>query len=313
MPAVTVRFLGLAAMSAIILLNIPNTRAIIHIGHLFSGRSVAQAASASILYAQTDAKDQYIPKIIHRIYQNLEDPSNDALPADWDDIHDSCTMTNPDFEYRLWTANSSRQFIETHYGTFLETYDCYQTPAERVNTLRYFVMRHYGGIYLHPMYNCSRHLEPLLWYPAWVLDNGDGIMGARPEHPYWVMMTESLMPREHRFRALNYPITYTGGSEFETAVWKKYHAQLPASPSKEDRVYRIKVGSREDAFFTPNGTFNNNSYGYNVSAKALLGCLLLFAMLTSWLARSWQARKTHQREYQKLLPVEDVVGGYGAV
>lgn len=305
MPAITVRFLGLAALSAVILLNIPNTRAMIHIGHFFSGPSLTQADIAS-----TRGQDQFIPKIIHQIYHNWDDPSNETAPDDFDATRQSCTTINPDFEYRLWTANSSRQFIETHYEWFLQTYDSYPCHTQRLNTLRYFLMRHCGGIYMDLEYTCSRDLKPLLYLPSWVMGRGHGITGARPDHPYWIMMTESLIPRGHR------SITHSGGPEFESSIWKKYHAQLPTKPRKQDRVYRIKMSNQEEVFFKSNGRFKHvwdDSFGYVASAKSLLGCLLLFAIFTLRLARSWQARKTYQREYLKLLPAKDQGGGYGTV
>lgn len=312
MPAITVRFLGLAALSAVILLNIPNTRAMIHIAHYFASPSLTQADVASTFNTPSEGKDQFIPKIIHQIHHNWQDLINETIPADWD-VRQTCTITNPDFEYRLWTVNSSRQFIETHYEWLLETYDSYSCPVQRVNALRYFLMRHYGGIYIDPNYGCSRDLEPLLYYPAWVLNGGHGIAGARPHHPYWIMMTESLTSRGHRFLSPHLTITHSGGPEFESAIWKKYHAQLPTKPRKVDRVYRIKMGHREVFFKRQNGGFKDNNFGYIGSTEALLGYLLLFAMFTLWVARSWHARKTHQCEYQKLLPAKDVAGGYGTV
>jgi mannosyltransferase OCH1-like enzyme len=42
----------------------------------------------------------------------------------------------------------SRDFIATEYPWFLSTYDGYSLPIQRVDTVRYFILRHYGGIYL---------------------------------------------------------------------------------------------------------------------------------------------------------------------
>ncbi|KAJ4382487.1 hypothetical protein N0V85_008592 [Neurospora sp. IMI 360204] len=162
MPVVTVRFLGLVALSAVILLSIPNIRTMVQIAHYFASSSLTPADVASTFNIPSEGKDQFIPKIIHQIYHNWEDPSNETIPAD---VRQACITTNPDFEYRLWTINSSRQFIETHYEWFLNAYDSYTCPVQRVNTLRCFLMRHYGGIYIDPNYGCARDLEPLLYYP----------------------------------------------------------------------------------------------------------------------------------------------------
>jgi mannosyltransferase OCH1-like enzyme len=42
----------------------------------------------------------------------------------------------------------SRDFIAKEYPWFLSTYDGYAFPIQRVDTVRYFILRHYGGIYL---------------------------------------------------------------------------------------------------------------------------------------------------------------------
>lgn len=49
---------------------------------------------------------------------------------------------------QLWSEKSSRDFIETHYPWFLRTYDRYRFPVQRVDAVRYFILMHYGGIYL---------------------------------------------------------------------------------------------------------------------------------------------------------------------
>lgn len=312
MPVVTVRFLGLVALSAVILLSIPNIRTIIRIAHYLTRSSETPADIASKSYTTSEGEEQLIPKIIHQIYYSREDPSNETTSTGWDDVRHACNTTNPELEYRLWTTNSSHQFIEKHYKWFLETYDSYGCPDQRVSTLRYFVKRHYGGIYIGPNYNCARGLEPLLFYPAWILDHGHGITGARPNHPYWIMMTESLAPPGHDSLSPHSRITHHGGPGFEEAIWDKYHAKLPTNPGKEDRIYRIMIGPRGGVFFKPNGGLRHYGLGYPASKKGL-ACLLLFAMFIISLARSWRAIKTHQREYQKLIPAKDAVGGYGGI
>ncbi|KAK3485742.1 uncharacterized protein B0T23DRAFT_388779 [Neurospora hispaniola] len=96
--------------------------------------------------------------------------------------------------------------LETHYEWFLDTYDSYTCPVQRANTLRCFLLRHYGGIYIDPNYGCARDLALLLYYPAWVIDRGHGITGARPNHPDWVMLTESMVT--YAWIAVSVPTCY---------------------------------------------------------------------------------------------------------
>jgi mannosyltransferase OCH1-like enzyme len=43
---------------------------------------------------------------------------------------------------------TSRVFIEDEYPWFLPTYDNYKFPIQRIDVLRYFLLRRYGGLYI---------------------------------------------------------------------------------------------------------------------------------------------------------------------
>jgi inositol phosphorylceramide mannosyltransferase catalytic subunit len=68
---------------------------------------------------------------------------------------------------QLWTDNSSRNFIEIQYPWFLSTYDGYRFPVQRVDALRYFLMLHYGGIYID-LDNVSISPPPFLSPPSFI-------------------------------------------------------------------------------------------------------------------------------------------------
>jgi mannosyltransferase OCH1-like enzyme len=42
----------------------------------------------------------------------------------------------------------ARSFIATHYPWFLATFEGYTYPIQRADSIRYFVLYHYGGIYI---------------------------------------------------------------------------------------------------------------------------------------------------------------------
>jgi mannosyltransferase OCH1-like enzyme len=71
------------------------------------------------------------------------------VPPAWDLLRWWRTLTDVvSSAAQLWTDNNSREFIETEYAWFLRTYDGYRYPVQRVDALKYFLMLHYGGIYL---------------------------------------------------------------------------------------------------------------------------------------------------------------------
>jgi mannosyltransferase OCH1-like enzyme len=63
--------------------------------------------------------------------------------------------------HQLWTNEKSRDFIQTEYPWFLETYDAYPYPIMRADAIRYFILSHYGGIYIDLDDVCSPKCCPI--------------------------------------------------------------------------------------------------------------------------------------------------------
>ena len=93
---------------------------------------------------QSDVKQRVrlIPKIIHQTY------INESIPEVWREAVQSCIDLHEDYEYMLWTDVKSREFVAAEYPWFLETFDGYPFPIQRADAIRYFVLAHYGGVYI---------------------------------------------------------------------------------------------------------------------------------------------------------------------
>lgn len=196
-------------------------------------------------------KDTLIPKIIHQTYKN------ETIPEVWRDAQKSCLDLHPDYEYILWTDLSAREFIREEYPWFLETFDGYTYPIQRADAIRYFVLAHFGGIYLDLDDGCERRLDPLLAYPAWVrrtIPTGisNDAMGSRPQHPFFLMVIDEL-PKYDRSWLLPY-ITVMGstGPLFLSVIWRHYKGGIMGREISEmDRV-RVMFPSEykeHDCFF----------------------------------------------------------------
>ena len=137
---------------SLLLLIITRVLAFAHIFYGHSGPAMTQEEVLQAYEAANEAdgaaRKEYIPRIIHQIYHNWKDPSNTTLPADWAAQRQSCIDENPGYKYELWTDKSSRKFLTDKYPWFLEQYDKYTLPVQKVDALRYFLMRHFGGIYI---------------------------------------------------------------------------------------------------------------------------------------------------------------------
>ncbi|KAJ6444937.1 mannosyl phosphorylinositol ceramide synthase protein [Purpureocillium lavendulum] len=233
----------------------------VHIFLQHSGVHLTQAEIAQAHNATTpDPRPRVVPPIIHQIYHNWKDPGNETIPALWDGARKTCIDLHPEWEYKLWTEKSSRDFIAKEYSWFLETYDNFKFPVQKVDALRYLLMRHYGGIYID-----LDDAKPLLYYPVWVTDGGHGalsnnILGAAPNHPFWELATESMVSY-----AWNYPfpyvtISYATGQWFLTDMWQRYHASLAGGEPELTRVMMdMRPGAATWVFFmhTKGGSWDN--------------------------------------------------------
>jgi len=78
---------------------------------------------------------------------------------------------------------------------------------------------------------CLENLTPLLHYPTWTTDGGRGalsnnILASAPQHPFWIFLTDSLIPYNWNYFFPYVTISYASGQWFETAIWEAYHAML---------------------------------------------------------------------------------------
>lgn len=67
-----------------------------------SGISISQEkAFADYGNLTNDPRPQVVPKIIHHIYHNWQDPGNETLPRDWAYLLQTCVELNPGWEHKV--------------------------------------------------------------------------------------------------------------------------------------------------------------------------------------------------------------------
>ncbi|OWP05066.1 glycosyltransferase family 32 protein [Marssonina coronariae] len=164
---------------------------------------------------------QLIPKIIHQTY------INESIPERWKKGQQACVNLHDDYEYILWTDEKSRDFIATEYPWALDNFDSYKFPIQRADAIRYFVLAHYGGIYIDLDDGCNRRLDPLLSYPAWVrrtLPTGisNDAMGSIPKHPFFMRTIESLASYNRNWGMPYITVMYSTGPLFLSVLWVEY-------------------------------------------------------------------------------------------
>lgn len=219
-------------------------------------------------------------------------------------------------EYKLWTDATSREFIATHYPWFLPTFDAYTYPIQRADAIRYFVLYHFGGVYLDLDVGCLRSLDPLLIYPVILprtipVGVSNDLMFAEKAHPFMEQAIHNLVTFDHSY-ILNYPtVMFSTGPMFISAQFGLYTASHPPAPEHPGGDVRVLpkalYGKNAKPGEAPNSFFSHH-YGSSWHAddaafitflgkwgKALmwLGLIILVIGIT----RLWQKRlKSHHGE-----------------
>jgi mannosyltransferase OCH1-like enzyme len=170
-----------------------------------------------------DSRKHFIPKIIHQTYINT------SIPQVWKEAQASCLALHkkPEWEYKLWTDEMSVDFIASEYPHFLDTFKNYRYPIERADAIRYFVLDHYGGIYLDLDDGCARPMEPLLAYPAFVRKTiptgiSNDVMGAVPHHPFFKLVMDELQRYDRSWILPYITVMASTGPLFLSVIWRHY-------------------------------------------------------------------------------------------
>lgn len=196
-----------------------------------------------------EQRPQIIPKIIHQTYKN------ETIPEVWVEAQQSCIDLHPDYEYILWTNEKSREFIAAEYPWFLDTFDGYSYPIQRADSIRYFILAHFGGTYIDLDDGCNRRLDPLLAYPAWVRRTAptgisNDAMGSVPQHPFFLRTIEVLQQYDRHWILPYITVMYSTGPLFLSVVWKEYMRDGPSDAGRVRILMQDEYNRFSWSFFT---------------------------------------------------------------
>ncbi len=152
------------------------------------------------------------PRLIHQSYKTA------VLPPFFTAWRQSWFDENPQYEYRFWTDDDNRAFIQKEYPWFLAYYDEYNMPIKRADAMRIFYLYHYGGIYADMDMVCVRgfdslfHAHPgadvILGEVSVYEPVGNALIVSRPRASFWLHAMRALVRRMNCYKP-----------EFDTGPW----------------------------------------------------------------------------------------------
>lgn len=249
-----------------------------------------------------DSRPELIPKIIHQTYKTVD------IPEQWKESQQKCLDLHPDYKYILWTDEMALDFIKEEYSWFLDTFESYKYPIQRADAIRYFILSHYGGIYIDLDDGCERRLDPLLKVPAFVrktspLGVSNNVMGSVPRHPFYLRLLKSLKHYDKSWFIPYLTIMGSTGPLFVSVVWNQYkrwgvpengevRIMQPADYKKHANSYfSISKGSSwhlDDAAFMK--TLENHILSC-VVLGFIIGFIILYGeyVFYRWLCSVWRS------------------------
>ena len=189
-----------------------------------------------------------IPKIMHQIWFEVD---GKKLPAEYAGWSEKIQTLNPDWKHVLWGRESSRNFMARNYPWFLGTYDAFDKDIKRIDSVRYFLLDHYGGVYLDQSFKGIEPLEPYLSGATFVAAEEKtepqfinmAFMASIPHHPLWDHVFELLPLSRDLF------VTEATGPRFFTGALRKYlkdNASFSIYLYGKKYVYPFPPGQEEE-------------------------------------------------------------------
>jgi len=172
-----------------------------------------------------------IPKILHQTWKDED------VPEDFSRMSLSWRNKHADWEYRLWTDEMNRAFIQREFPSFLSVYDGYETNIQRVDAARYFTVLKYGGFYIDMDFDCLANIEPIMegWECVFgkepqehclihnkELITSNAFMGAVPNAEFFQLLCEELKSRKPVTDHPNDKVLETTGPFMLSRVFQLY-------------------------------------------------------------------------------------------
>lgn len=140
-----------------------------------------------------------IPHIIHQIYWDFSG-NNKSIPKEWEEGQYSWKKIHPDWKYKLWNDKDCLELLTNYYKWFLPIYNNYKYEIQRCDSIRPFILYHYGGLYADMDTLCVKSFNNILIEDGiYILENWDGkiynngLMASSKNHDFWKIVMEDMI------------------------------------------------------------------------------------------------------------------------
>lgn len=184
-----------------------------------------------------------IPRIFHRVW--LDIGRGPDVPQRYLDQAAQWTDRHPNWSSIVWNFERCRSFLQKTYPSYLPIWLSYANPMYRVDAIRYFILHHFGGVYLDFDVRCKGSLDKLFApdaatdslsarqraprHQAFLVPLGSMInnyfMAFSPGHPFLDFVTNLMQSKPSKMAKIERSVLglmYVAGPFFLTKCYRKY-------------------------------------------------------------------------------------------
>lgn len=169
-----------------------------------------------------------IPHLIHNLWKD------NSIPAAWNTTFYSChDLVHVNWDFRWWTDETARAFVAEEFPWFLEQYDRYKYPIQRVDAARYLIVYHFGGVYMDLDIGCRLPLDLITdqgWSGVMGLTEPNGVSNDllmfSPKHPFLKYVIDGLTDADRWYGPQYLTVMASAGPVYlsnKYALWEKDH------------------------------------------------------------------------------------------
>ncbi len=183
-----------------------------------------------------------IPKIIHKVWFDFSKDSSGKLPKqEYIDCENQCQQINKEWTIMRWNEEKALDLITKKYPFFLEHYNNYKYPIQKVDAIRAFILYEYGGVYMDMDINCFREFDIFTEDKIYLVQEINAIpysfnnflMASPKKHKFWLTVFDKFKENYNSFWFFKtmHVLQSTGPGLLDTAYYayknKNYFIILP--------------------------------------------------------------------------------------
>lgn len=174
-----------------------------------------------------------VPKIIHKIWFNFKNTVQGETPPEQHLFSEiECRRINKDYNIMFWNEQKANDFIKAQYPFFYSYFMRYPKKIQKVDALRYFLLHHYGGVYMDSDIRCLKRLRNFDNKVYLVQDSNslnpikfnNFFMASPAGHPFWEVVFQKLIENFDKRWYHNdfFFVLYSTGPGMLTQAYNRY-------------------------------------------------------------------------------------------